>query len=65
MEEVGQLSLRHPYVARPGAENYCTWAACFGLGAVAGLFCINPDAGEEPWQKVCGLSGDRHLLKET
>jgi hypothetical protein len=45
MEEVGQLSLRHPYVARPSAKNYCTWAACFGLGAVVGLFCISPDAG--------------------
>lgn len=28
-----------------GAKDMCTWAACFGLGSVVGLFCINPDAG--------------------
>lgn len=45
MADVGQLSLRHPYSETPGAKDVCTWAACFGLGALVGLFCINPDAG--------------------
>ncbi|EFN51662.1 hypothetical protein CHLNCDRAFT_54922 [Chlorella variabilis] len=54
MEEAGQLSLRHPFVARPSAKNYCTWAACFGLGAVVGLFCISPDAGDYGvWDQDC------------
>lgn len=45
MEDAGQLSLQHPFTAKPTAKDYCNWAACFGLGAVVGLFCINPDAG--------------------
>lgn len=45
MEDAGQLSLHHPFTAKPSAKDYCNWAACFGLGAVVGLFCINPDAG--------------------
>ena len=36
-----------------GAKDMCTWAACFGLGAVVGLFCINPDAGVH-----CRIWGD-------
>lgn len=46
MADVGQLSLHHPYSQSPKAKDMCTWAACFGLGAVVGLFCISPDAGE-------------------
>lgn len=45
MEDAGQLSLQHPFTAKPTTKDYCNWAACFGLGAVVGLFCINPDAG--------------------
>lgn len=37
--------LSFPPVPLAGAKDMCTWAACFGLGAVVGLFCINPDAG--------------------
>lgn len=54
LEDAGQLSLRHPYSAKPKAKDYCSWAACFGLGAVVGLFCINPDAGDYGvWEAEC------------
>ncbi|KAL4434310.1 hypothetical protein ABPG75_000751 [Micractinium tetrahymenae] len=60
MEDAGQLSLRHPFTARPAAKDYCTWAACFGLGAVVGLFCINPDAGDYGvWEAECRQFCDR------
>lgn len=44
--------LSFPSVPLAGAKDMCTWAACFGLGAVVGLFCINPDAGARTARSV-------------
>ncbi|KAL4423222.1 hypothetical protein ABPG77_000014 [Micractinium sp. CCAP 211/92] len=60
MEDAGQLSLQHPFTAKPTTKDYCNWAACFGLGAVVGLFCINPDAGNYGvWESQCRQFCDR------
>ncbi|KAI3438979.1 hypothetical protein D9Q98_001393 [Chlorella vulgaris] len=54
MTEAGQLSLRHPYVATPQGKHYLNWASCFAIGAVVGLFCISPDAGDYGlWNEQC------------
>ena len=45
MEDAGQLSLKHPYTETPGTKQFCSWTTCFCIGALVGLFCINPDAG--------------------
>ena len=91
MEDAGRLSLKHPYVEKPGkssglswcklsslisqsadccptpaaappagAKQMCTWAACFGLGAIVGLFCMSPDAGDYGvWQAEAQQLVDR------
>lgn len=46
MRDVDSLAASHPYVGRPGAKEYGKWSLSFLMGAVVGLFCINPDAGD-------------------
>lgn len=46
MIEVDLLAQHHPYVQRPGAKDVGGWAACFALGSVVGVCCVNPDAGD-------------------
>lgn len=45
MREVQILAHRHPYVIPPSSKQIGRWAGCFGVGAIFGLFCINPDGG--------------------
>lgn len=46
MTDVDTLAKHHPYVQPPEARHMVSWAGCFAIGSVLGLFCINPDAGE-------------------
>lgn len=46
MADVDILAKHHPYVQKPGAQQAAGWAACFAIGSVVGLFCVNPDAGD-------------------
>ena len=46
MTDVDSLAKGHPYVAKPKAKDYGKWSLSFLVGAVVGLFCINPDAGD-------------------
>jgi hypothetical protein len=46
MADVDLLAKHHPYVQKPGAKQAAGWAACFAIGSVVGLFCVNPDAGD-------------------
>lgn len=48
MREVQILAHRHPYVIPPSSKQMGRWAGCFGVGAIFGLFCINPDGGSYP-----------------
>jgi hypothetical protein len=45
MADIDTLAKHHPYVQPPTAKHYGKWAACFAVGAVVGLFCVDPDAG--------------------
>ncbi|GBF90437.1 hypothetical protein Rsub_03433 [Raphidocelis subcapitata] len=50
MADVEQLAASHPYVAPPSARRVCSWGGGMVVGAIAGLFCINPDGGDyEAW----------------
>lgn len=46
MSEVQQLAASHPYTQRPTAGQMGRWGACFCVGAVLGVFCADPDAGD-------------------
>ncbi|KAL6769575.1 hypothetical protein ACKKBG_A31540 [Auxenochlorella protothecoides x Auxenochlorella symbiontica] len=46
MTETQTLAAQHPYTQTPSASQMGQWASCFCIGAVLGLFCVNPDAGD-------------------
>lgn len=46
MTDCQHLATQHPYSQTPSAGQVGQWASCFCIGAVLGLFCINPDGGD-------------------
>lgn len=61
MADLDTLAKHHPYVQTPGAKDYGKWAACFAIGAVVGLFCVNGDAGDYgQWQSEAQGVVQRH-----
>ena len=61
MADVDLLAKHHPYVQRPTAKHYGKWAACFALGSVIGVFCANPDAGnQQEWDSEAAGVVARH-----
>jgi hypothetical protein len=46
MRDTDALAASHPYVGKPGAKDYGKWSLSFLMGAIVGIFCVNPDAGD-------------------
>ncbi|KAK2078013.1 hypothetical protein QBZ16_003881 [Prototheca wickerhamii] len=61
MSEVQQLAASHPYTQRPTAGQMGRWGACFCVGAVLGVFCADPDAGDyAAWESQAHQLVSRH-----
>lgn len=61
MTDVDALAKTHPYVQKPKAKDYGKWAACFAVGAVVGLFCVNPDSGDYGvWEQEANAVIQKH-----
>lgn len=61
MQEVKQLADVHPYVQSPGAGKVAGWAACFAIGSIIGLFCVDPDGGNYGvWEQQLRALVDRY-----
>lgn len=64
MSDIDVLAKDHPYVQKPELKHYGAWGACFALGSVIGVCCVNPDAGNyDDWEQEAHQVIQRHQKK--